>query len=122
MFLVCVLMVTIIPVYIVISNSFRKTLEIKIMPPKVIFEPTTQHYRRLFGIDNFYRYFMNSVIISSIVVVITITLGTFTAYGFRLFRTRIGEYVSNFLLLGKLVPSITILIPVRQFGAIHIAG
>lgn len=123
MFLVCVLMVTIIPVYIVISNSFRKTLEIKIMPPKVFFEPTTQHYRRLFGIDNFYRYFMNSVLISSIVVVITITLGTFTAYGFRLFRSRIGEYVSNFLLLGKLVPSITILIPLYiMLNAVGLTG
>lgn len=54
---------------------------------------------------------MNSVIISTVVVLVTITLGTFTAYGFKLFRSRIGEYVSNFLLLGKLVPPITILIP-----------
>ena len=109
--LAIVLLLTVTPVYIVISNSLRKTLEIKSMPPKIFFEPTWKHFERLFMIDDFYRYFINSVIISVTVTVITIVLGTFTAYGFKLFKSRIGEFVSNFLLLGKLVPPITILIP-----------
>ena len=37
--------------------------------------------------------------------------GTLSAYALKLFVSRLGERLSNFLLLGKLVPSITILIP-----------
>jgi len=42
---------TIIPIYIVVSNSFRKTIEMKVMPPKLIFEPIFSHYQKLLFFD-----------------------------------------------------------------------
>lgn len=123
MLLVIVLLLTVTPIYIVLSNSLRKTLEMKIMPPKILFEPTTIHFERLFLIDNFYRYFFNSVIISVSVTIVTIVLGTFTAYGFKICKSRVGEFVSNFLLLGKLVPPITILIPLYiMLNSVRLTG
>src|SRR6056297_2904432 len=110
-FLTVVLLITLTPVYIVISNSLRQTLDIKKMPPDLFFKPTFEHYALLFKFDNFYSYFINSIVISVSVTFITILFGTLTAYGFKLFKSRVGEYVSNFLLLGKLVPPITIHIP-----------
>jgi len=111
LFVAIMLLVTLTPVYIVISNSLRQTLDIKKMPPDLFFTPTFEHYAKLFEFDNFYSYFVNSIVISVSVTFITILFGTLTAYGFKLFKSRVGEYVSNFLLLGKLVPPITILIP-----------
>ena len=105
------LVITLIPVYIVVSNSFRQTLDIKKMPPDLIFKPTLVHFQRLVHRDNFLKYFMNSIIISVSVTITTIGLGTLSAYGLKLFVSRLGERLSNLLLLGKLVPSITILIP-----------
>ncbi len=121
--LAMVLLTTLAPVYIVISNSLRQTLDIKKLPPDLIFKPTFRHYARLFEVDNFYSYFFNSIIISVSVTFITILFGTLTAYGFKLFRSKIGEYVSNFLLLGKLVPPITILIPLYiMLNSLHLTG
>jgi ABC-type glycerol-3-phosphate transport system permease component len=105
------LILTLTPVYMVVSNSFRETLAIKQMPPELIFEPTFVHYQRLIERDNFLKYFLNSIIISVSVTITTIGLGTLSAYGLKLFVSRFGEKLSNILLLGKLVPSITILIP-----------
>jgi len=109
--LAVILLITLTPVYIVVTNSFRETLAIKQMPPELIFKPTLVHFTRLVQRDNFLRYFINSMIISVSVTVLTITLGSFSAYGLKLFKSRLGIRISNFMLLGKLVPSITILIP-----------
>lgn len=105
------LVLTLTPVYMVVSNSFRETLAIKQMPPELLFKPTLVHYQRLIERDNFLKYFVNSIIISVSVTITTIGLGTLAAYGLKLFVSRFGERLSNVLLLGKLVPSITILIP-----------
>lgn len=105
------LVVTLIPVYVVLSNSFRQTLDIKKMPPELFFKPTLVHFQRIIQRDDFLKYFLNSTIIAVSVTFTTIGLGTLSAYGLKLFVSRLGERLSNLLLVGKLVPSITILIP-----------
>ncbi|MGI5946318.1 MAG: carbohydrate ABC transporter permease [Lachnospiraceae bacterium] len=102
---------TVVPVYIVVSNSFRRTLDMKVMPPKLIFWPIFSHYEKILKLDNFGKYFCNSMIIACSVTFLTIFLGTLAAYGMKLFRSKLGQHLSNVLLLGKMVPAITILIP-----------
>lgn len=109
--LLALLLASIGPVYLVVSNSFRKTLDIATMPPRLLFTPIFTHYQRLLSLDNFARYFMNSVIIAASVTAAVIALGTLAGYGMRLFRSRIGMRFTNLLLLGKLVPAITVVIP-----------
>jgi multiple sugar transport system permease protein len=100
-----------VPVYMIISNSFRKTLDIKQMPPKIFFMPTITHYERLFNVDRFGLFFKNSIVISVSVTILSIALGSMAAYGLKISRSNMGRRISNALLLGKMVPSITILIP-----------
>ncbi len=102
---------TLTPVYIIISNSFRRTLDMKIMPPQLIFQPIFTHFEKLITLDSFGKYFKNSFIITLSVTALTIFLGTLAAYGMKLFKSKIGQHISNVLLLGKMVPAITILLP-----------
>ncbi len=111
LFLALFIVWTVVPVYIIMSNSFRRTIEIKQMPPKLIFTPTLDHYEKILTLDRFGIYFRNSAIISVSVTCLTIMLGSMAAYGLKIFKSRIGKRISNLLLLGKMVPSITILIP-----------
>ncbi|MGH4137868.1 carbohydrate ABC transporter permease [Clostridium sp.] len=102
---------TITPIYILISNSLKRTLDIKKMPPDLIFTPTLANFQKIFELDSFGKYFTNSMIIAVSTMVITISLGALAAYGMKLFKSNIGLKLSNIMLLGKLVPTITILIP-----------
>ena len=114
---------TLVPVYIVVSNSVRKTLEIKEMPPKLFFMPTWSHFTKVLTLDHFSKYFFNSVIITACVIVLTILAGTLAAYGLKICKSRIGQRISNVLLLGKMVPTITIMIPLFiMFNRIHLTG
>lgn len=111
LFFAVTLIWTLVPVYIVISNSFRHTMDMKIMPPQLVFMPILDHYKKILSLDSFGKYFKNSAVIACSVTFFTIFLGTLAAYGMKLFKSRLGQHLSNILLLGKMVPAITILIP-----------
>lgn len=114
---------TVVPIYIVISNSFRKTLEMKLMPPKILFQPIFSHYQKLLSLDRFGIYFRNSAIIYMSTTAFTIILGSMAAYGLKICTSSIGRRISNVLLLGKMVPSITILIPLfMMMNRAHLTG
>jgi multiple sugar transport system permease protein len=81
------------------------------MPPQIIFQPIFTHFEKLITLDNFGKYFKNSTIITLSVTFLTILLGTLAAYGMKLFKSQIGQHISNVLLLGKMVPAITIMLP-----------
>lgn len=108
---IVMILIAVIPVYIVVSNAFRRTLDIKRMPPQLIFTPTFSHFERVLSVDNFARYFLNSLVIAGSTTVLVILLGTLAAYGLRLFKSKWGARLSSLMMLGKLVPSVTILIP-----------
>lgn len=100
------------PILLIASNSIKPSLDIKAMPPKFIFKPTFKHFQKIFENSNFGLYFKNSLIVALITTAISLVGGVFGAYGLWLARDKKwGQKVSNFILLGKLVPSITILIP-----------
>lgn len=115
LFLGIVVLWVVVPILLIVSNSIKPSLDIKRLPPAVIFKPTLQHFKNALTSGKFDVYFSNSFVIAIITTAISIVGGTMGAYGLWLARgTRWGQSVSNFILLGKLVPSITILIPLSM--------
>lgn len=111
-FLTVIVLWVCVPILLIISNSIKPSLEIKAMPPKLFFKPTLQHYQKVFSTGNFGTYFKNSFIIASVTTIISIVGGVLGAYGLWLARdSKWGKRASELILLGKLVPAITILIP-----------
>ena len=102
---------SVIPVLIVITNSFKETLDIVKFPPVFIFEPTIKHYFNALTVGDFSLYFKNSFIIAGFTTLISIGCGSMAAYGILIMKSRFGDYASSYLLIGRLVPAITILIP-----------
>jgi ABC-type glycerol-3-phosphate transport system permease component len=109
--LVLFLLWTVIPVYIIVSNSFKPTLLIKESPPVFFFEPTLSHYAKVLGDNDFAKYFLNSLIVALATTVISVIGGALGAYGLVTSKSRWARAASNIMLLGKLVPAIAILIP-----------
>jgi len=109
--LILFLLWTVVPIYLVITNSFKHTLDIKTVPPKILFEPTLAHYAKIFADGNFGKYFLNSLIIACSTTLISVVGGAMGAYGLLLIGGKWARRASNFMLIGKLVPFIAILIP-----------
>ena len=102
---------TVVPILLVVANSFKVPIEIKQVPPSIIFTPTLSNYEKAWGAGDFGLYFMNSLIVAGITTIISVLGGAFGGYGLILTKARWGRSAGNMLLLGKLVPTITILIP-----------
>lgn len=102
---------TVVPILLVVVNSFKTPLEIKQMPPSLFFKPTLSNYAKAWSVGDFGRYFVNSAVIAGATTLISVVCGAMGGYGLILTKSRWGRVTGNLLLLGKLVPAITVLIP-----------
>lgn len=114
------LLFVLVPIWLVVSNSVKPTLLIQTPSPTIIFKPTISHFQKIFMDGNMASYFLNSVIVSTVTTIISVIGGAMGAYGLIISKARWSKRVSNVILLGKLVPSIAILIPF--FSILQTAG
>ena len=91
-----------------LSSSFKTQIDIVSWPPKIFFEPTLENYRKVFGEQDFLKYFINSSIVGVVSVVLSLLLGLPAAYSIARFTQR---KLAVFILLARLMPGISFLMP-----------
>lgn len=100
-------------------NAFKTPLQIIQLPPALIFTPTWQNFVNVFATQNFGRYFMNSLIVGVGSTLLGLVLGLPASYSIARFQQR---SLSLAILLARIVPGITFLIPwfilFRQLGLV----
>jgi multiple sugar transport system permease protein len=111
---------TIGPILLVILTSLKNQKDIFTVPPMFIFRPTLDNYARALGAGDFARYFVNSAFVALVSSLLSVGLGTFCAYALVSLRVRFGSLIAQLFLLGKLVPAITMLLPL--FALLNMIG
>jgi multiple sugar transport system permease protein len=106
---------TVVPIWIVVSNAFKGPLDIFTKAPKVFFTPTLDNFALAFSAGDFMKYFQNSTVIAFISTVFVLIISTFAAYGLTKFGFRWANWMANAFLVGKLVPVISLLLPLFVF-------
>jgi multiple sugar transport system permease protein len=111
---------TIGPILLVILTSLKNQKDIFTVPPTFIFRPTLDNYSRALVAGDFARYFVNSAFVALVSSLLSVGLGTFCAYAMVSLKIRFGSLIAQLFLLGKLVPAITMLLPL--FALLNIIG
>jgi multiple sugar transport system permease protein len=111
---------TIGPILLVILTSLKNQKDIFTVPPTFIFRPTLDNYSRALVAGDFARYFVNSAFVALVSSLLSVGLGTFCAYALVSLRVRFGSVIAQLFLLGKLVPAITMLLPL--FALLNMIG
>ncbi len=106
-----VVILVLFPIVWTFLTSIKGRFDISAMPPKLLFTPTIENYRKVFIEDGFYRYFKDSIIIALIATVIAIFLGTMTAYGLVRYRVG-GKFLPFWILSTRMLPPIAIILPI----------
>ncbi len=101
-------LVLLFPFFWMLSSSFKTQVDIISWPPKFLFSPTLQNYQRVFGEQDFLRYFLNSTIIGISSVGVSLVLGLPAAYSIARFSQK---RLSVFILVARLMPGISFLMP-----------
>jgi multiple sugar transport system permease protein len=111
---------TIGPILLVVVTSLKNQKDIFTVPPTFIFRPTLDNYLRALVAGDFARYFVNSAFVALVSSLLSVGLGTFCAYALVSLRVRFASMIAQLFLLGKLVPAITMLLPL--FALLNMIG
>ena len=75
-------LMVLVPLAYLLINSVKLPREFLTVPPTILpSEITFEHYQEAFGNPKTSRFFINSLIVSSVTTAITIVFGTLAAYG-----------------------------------------
>ena len=101
-------LVVLFPFLWMLSSSFKTQTDIIAWPPKFIFDPTLQNYAKVFGEQDFLKYFINSTVVGGLAVGLSLVLGLPAAYSISRFTQK---KLALFILLARLMPGISFLMP-----------
>ena len=105
-------------------SSIKTLRELYTVPPVWFPEvPTLANYVKVLFASNIPRYFLNSTVISLGSTAIALCLAIFASYGFARFRFRGKAGFQAFILVGQLLPTAAIIVPLfitlRAFGLVN---
>ena len=101
-------LIVLFPFLWMLSSSFKTQVDIISWPPKFIFIPTLQNYQKVFGEQDFLKYFLNSTIVGAVSVGLSLLIGLPAAYSIARYAQR---RLAVFILLARLMPGISFLVP-----------
>jgi len=112
--------ISIFPIFWALLTSLKPPIEVASMPPKLLFLPDFSNYKTvLFGgaggfysivQEGFWRFLMNSFVISTITTILTLFLGTMSSYYIARVKLKSDRLRFWFLSL-RMMPPIAIIIP-----------
>lgn len=114
LFLVLTILVifAVFPVLWGLSTSLKPSGQIYSVPPRWIPSPITfENYRLIFSDKAMLRYFLNTMIISFCTMLVSLVVAVFGAYGFSRFRFPGRKTLLISILLTRLLPRVTIIVP-----------
>ena len=114
--LVVGLLFALLPILWMVSCSFKSNSDIFSIVPKLVDKIDLSAYRSIFGDPEKIRYFINSLVVSSVVTMLTLIVAILTAYSFSRFDFKGKKVLNMFIMSTQAVPPITLLIP--YFGLV----
>ena len=123
--LAVVLLFFLFPIFWIFLMSFQTNETILRIPPSLAFTPTVINYMSLIyghlqtaagSLDlPFMHNLFNSVLLSSVSVIVSLILGVPAAYAFARFRFRLGEDIAFTLLSFRFAPPLLVLLPLSLY-------
>jgi multiple sugar transport system permease protein len=101
-------LIVLFPFLWMLSSSFKTQVDIIAWPPRLLFTPTLQNYQKVFGEQDFVKYFINSTLVGVLSVGFSLLLGLPAAYSISRYTQR---KLAVFILLARLMPGISFLMP-----------
>ncbi len=99
------------PIVWAILTSFKRPVDAFAVPPELFFHPTFEFHYQVWVEKAFWRYLINSVVISACTVVISVSIGTMAAYGLSRLASRASRGVLFAILAMRMFPHILLAIP-----------
>ena len=108
--LVVISVIILFPIIWIFITSVKPTIDMPAYPPKFVFRPTFEHYSRAFIRSGFLGSFIDSTVISLIVMALSISLGSMCAYALARFNVG-GKNFRFWILSQRMFPPVAMILP-----------
>ncbi|MCP4398631.1 MAG: carbohydrate ABC transporter permease [bacterium] len=105
-------LVSLLPIYVMITTSFKTRVDAFSIPPKWFFTPTLDNYKEVLFSQNFGRYFTNSLIIALTATLFSVSVGALAAYALARFRFMGKGVFTGSTMLLRMIPPVILVIPI----------
>ena len=102
---------TLLPITWLFMLSIKSKGETFTKPPKWIFDPTVNNYIKLWENDLFKDTFFNSIYITIISIVLSVTIALFAAYALKIYNIKFKTAFMQWLLLAYMLPEFLFVLP-----------
>ena len=102
---------TLLPVTWLFMLSIKSKGETFTKPPKLIFDPTINNYIKLWDNDLFKDTFFNSIFITLISIILSVTIALFAAYALKRYQIKFKTAFMQWLLLAYMLPEFLFVLP-----------
>ena len=116
--LLCWMLVNIMPFLWTVATSFKEVKDAFAIPPKIFFKPTLSAWKNLWTEAPFGKFFVNSLIVTTGTVCVSLSLGCLAGYGLARYRGKLGFVILIGALLFRSLPRISFLLPAFAFARI----
>ena len=105
------ILLSLFPVYWVLTVSLKSKRDSLANPPLWLFEPATSNYLKLWNHDTFRDTFFNSIIITLIGIVLSLAIALPTAYALVRLKLKGKNLVGIWLILAYMLPEFLFVLP-----------
>jgi multiple sugar transport system permease protein len=103
---------TLVPIAWMVLSSFKPPDDLLSTTPKVIFEPTFQHYQGLLtGANSLWGYVQNSLLAAGISTMISVALACLAGYGLARSHFRGKQHLSFWIISTRMAPIAAVIVP-----------
>jgi multiple sugar transport system permease protein len=109
------------PIVWIAMMSLKNSNDVIASPPKFVFTPTLENYKAItvgqdaHGVEtvkpDYPKYFLNTLILASATVAVSLLLGTFAAYSLARFSFRFKEEIAFTFLSFRFAPELMVILP-----------
>jgi len=103
---------SIFPIVWLVPTSFKTVDDIFTLPPPIVFRPILDNWRYIIAYTEFGRYYINTLIIASGSVALSLFLGMMAAYGLARFEIQRKEDIAFWFLSTRMMPPTAVVIPI----------
>ncbi len=110
-FLIILMILTLGPLVWTVISSFKTAGELMLRPWSMPATAQFKNYADAWRLGNFETYFMNSIIITAVSLLLMILFSAMAAFGLSHYRTRLNHATLLYLLFGQMISAAMVIFP-----------
>jgi ABC-type glycerol-3-phosphate transport system permease component len=99
------------PIFWLLLSSLKTHYQTLVLPPKLIFKPSIEAYRKLFT-GGMLKSFKNSLLIAGVDIILALVLSIPAAYSLARFKSKLNENIGFWFLSVRMAPAFGVIVPI----------